>query len=160
MDINGNQIDNQSRSGVKEILLANGRMEVAPSSLVLLNPAEEGKRSCLYFVWAMPPERANVLGMLQECAEGHGLCNPFGWLTDHVDLYMVGRHDSPMRRGRFDDVKKDYLAMAQALAAAVDRELPKGVWWTYAWMRCDSLGGETPIGTATHAIEAKGGGDE
>jgi hypothetical protein len=150
----------ENRPGLKEILLANDRMEVVPSNLALLNPQEEGKRSCLYFVWVMSPERAGAPGTFDECAEGRGLCRPFGWLTDYEDLYLLGRHDAPMLRERYDLVKKDYLAMAQALVEAVDRDLPKGTWWTYAWMRCDSLGSETSVGTATHAIEAKGGSDE
>lgn len=153
-------IDFESKPGLKEVFLADGRTEVVPSNLQILNPSEEGKRRFLYFVWAMPPERAGAPGTLDECAEGRGLCRPFGWLTDFEDLFKIGRHDAPMLRERYDLVKKDYLAMAQALAEAVDRELSKGTWWTYAWMRCDSVGGDTPVGTAVHAIEAKGGGHE
>jgi hypothetical protein len=154
------QIGFESRPGLKEVVLADDRMEVVPSNLQILNPSEEGKCRFLYFIWIMPPERAGEPGMLDECAEGRGLCRPFGWFTDHEDLYLLGRHDVPMRRERYKLEKEDYLSMAQALAEAVDRELPKGTWWTYAWMRCDSFGGETPVGTAAHAIEAKGGSRE
>jgi hypothetical protein len=154
------QIGFESRPGLKEVVLADDRMEVVPANLQLLNPHEEGKRRYLYFVWATTPERAGEPDTLRECAEGRGLCRPFGWLTDYEDLYMIGRHDTPMLHDQFEDVKKDYLAMAQALADAVDREVPRGTWWTYAWTLCDSLGSETPVGTATHAIEAKGASDE
>ena len=149
-----------SGPGLIGVDLADGRKQIVPGNLEILNPGEEGRRSCLYLVWMIDPEHADDPEDFRDCAEGRGICHPFGWLTDFQDLYKLGRHDTPMLHSRFEAAARDYMAMLGALLAAAERNLPKGTWWTFAWMVCDCMGGEVPVGTAPYAFETKGASHE
>lgn len=145
-----------SAPGLKGVSLAGGRRQIVPGNLEVLNPEEEGGRAYLYLVWMIDPEHVDDPEDFRDCVEGRGICHPFGWFTDFRDLYRLGRHDTPMLRSRFEAATADYMAMLDALMAASERNLPEGTWWTFAWMLCDCMGGEVPVGTAPYAIETKG----
>lgn len=145
-----------SDPGLMGVSLAEGRKQIVPGNIEILNPEEEGKRACLYLAWIIDPAHTENPEGFQDCVEGRGLCHPFGWFTDFQDLYKLGCNNTPMPRARFEAATKDYMAMLDALLAAAERELPRGTWWTFAWMICDCMGREVPVGTAPYAIETKG----
>lgn len=142
--------------GLKTVGLANRGEALVPTSMELLNPEQEGKALCLYKVWAFDPLRPDGPNTFDECAEGLGMCHPFGWLTDYRDLYMLGRHDAPMYRSRFETVLEDYKAMILALVRAMDRTVPAGTQWTFGWSPYDLFWRSTPMGTAPYVITARG----
>lgn len=87
-----------SDPGLVGVSLAEGRKQIVPGNIEILNPEEEGKRACLYLAWIIDPAHTENPEGFQDCVEGRGLCHPFGWFTDFQDLYKLGCHNTPMPR--------------------------------------------------------------
>ena len=130
--------------GLKVVALADGRKQVVPSGLVLINPDREGKAQYLYYAWGIRFDKPCTFA---DTARGKGVTSLYGYLTDCKDLYKLGRHDTPMLRTRFEAAKPDYFALASAMIDALASAVPVGVPCTYAFALCDSMGAPVPVGT-------------
>ena len=140
---------------LKVVSLAYGKKTIIPSCVELLNPAEEGKKQYLYFVWPLSAEDPENPCSLQETIDGEGLGCAFGYFTDFDDLYKLGRHDTPMLRARFKAATVDYMDMTRRLCRTLSEKLDEGVEWGFAWCICDVFGNKVPIGTSPIAVVNK-----
>ena len=70
-----------------------------------------------------------------------------GYFTDYVDLYAMGRRDTPLLRPHFEEMKADFFELMELVVAAVEPDIPEGAKWSYAFCLCDCFGSEVPVGT-------------
>lgn len=124
--------------------LANGKMELIPEHMVILNPEAEYAAQCLYFVWAFKADEPATLDDAICEKKGAFL---YGYFTNYADLYKLGRHDEALERTRFESLSIDYLDMNNRVLNALSNRINDGETWTYAFCLCDTMGSEVPVGT-------------
>lgn len=146
------------KPGLKIARLVNGKAQVVPKNLEMLNPWKEGERECLHFAWFIDPDDPETHGTLDDSIMGRGVCHPFGYFSDHPDLYAVGRDDVAVPRGLLDVLAKDWWRLWSLMAEAAVRELPAGSSWAYKVCLCDCTGASVPVGVSCLATPAAAGG--
>lgn len=130
--------------GFCRVELADGRAQIVPGGIKLLNPEREGDALNLYLVWAYKDgEQAD----LDAAIRGGALGTLMGFFTDHADLYAMGRHDVVLLRDHFEEMRGDFVELMRLVIDAVDPVVAKGDEWSYAFCLCDCMGAEVPVGT-------------
>lgn len=135
---------NGSSSMLRRVELADGRAQIVPAGIRFLNPQREGEAEYLYFAWSFTEDDQVDL---DAAIKGQALSPLFGFFTDYIDLYAMGRHDTLLLRPHFEEMKDDFLDLMELVCAAVEPEVPEGTKWSYAFCLCDCFGGEVPVGT-------------
>ncbi|WP_302941820.1 hypothetical protein [Senegalimassilia anaerobia] len=128
----------------RRVGLAGGRAQIVPAEINLLNPQREGEAGYLYFVWPFV-EGGRI--DLDAAIKGQAPSPLSGYFTDYVDLYAMGRHDTPLLRPHFEEMKADFFELMELVVAAVEPDIPEGAKWSYAFCLCDCFGSEVPVGT-------------
>lgn len=127
------------------VTLANGKMELIPKNLVMLNPESQEHAQYLYFVW---PFKADAPISFKDVLCSEPKAPLYGYFTDHIDLYKTDRHDEVLSYAHFEELKEDYLDMTKRLLEKIDSLTDDGETWSYAYCLCDCLGREVQIGTS------------
>lgn len=131
------------------VTLADEKMQLVPESIIYLNPESKGDTQYLYFVWPFKVDEPVFLDdVLTDCTNAP----LYGYFTNYLDLYKMGRHDSAVEYAHFKVLSDEYLDMTKRVLAKAEPLFCKGEAWTYAFCVCDSLGTEVPVGTA-HGFE-------
>ncbi|OUN41801.1 hypothetical protein [Enorma massiliensis] len=136
------------------IKLSNGRVEIVPGSLVLLNPELEGKRRRVWGVWAFDAlAPCDLVG----AAEGRCLGPLMGYLSDRDDLWRRGSHRF---EGRSDASERRLQVLSMLLLAIATLEQSgavEGEEYGLAWAMFDmaSTGGLIPMGRTDFIIEGR-----
>ena len=128
----------------RRVELAGGRAQIVPAEINLLNPQREGEAGYLYFVW---PFIEGDLVDLGAAIKGQAAFPLSGYFTDYVDLYAMGRHDTPLLRPHFEEMQADFFELMELVIAAVEPDIPKGAKWSYAFCLFDYFCAEVPVGT-------------
>lgn len=129
-------------SGIK---LSEGRLEIVPASLVLLNPGLEGRRRHIWGIWAFDIEEpCDLVG----AAEGRCLGPLMGYLSDRDDLWKHGRDGQTgfANRGIASNRRCQTLDMLlQAMAALEQSGSASGKVFGLAWAMFDMTSPDCPI---------------
>lgn len=112
--------------------------------LIFLTRNARGEAGYLYFVWPFV-EGGRI--DLDAAIKGQAPSPLSGYFTDYVDLYAMGRHDTPLLRPHFEEMKADFFELMELVVAAVEPDIPEGAKWSYAFCFCDCFGSEVPVGT-------------
>ena len=143
---NRNHDTNPEAPGFKIVQLGLGNMQIVPESVEILNPEAAPLRPYLYFAWFVDATAPDAPNALDDSIRGKGLCHPFGYCTDHPDLYIAGRADVPASRSRRESLEEDWLELGDLMAIAASKYLPNDAPWAFAFLLCDCLGREVQIG--------------
>lgn len=137
------------------IKLSNGRVEIVPGSLVLLNPELEGKGRRVWGVWAFD---ALAPCDLAGAAEGRCLGPLMGYLSDRDDLWKRRGGGRPSFEGGADASERRLQVLDMLLLAIATLERSgavEGEEYGLAWAMFDmaSTDGLIPMGRTDFIIE-------
>lgn len=138
-----------SNQTVKRIELLDGRFEIVPGSIVLLNPELEGERARLWAVWAYEADApCDIDGVLS----GRGLGPLMGYFSDREDLWKFGQH-KPARfidAADAEDCRSQAFELQELALDLLDREdATGGKMFVIAWGMFDMFAsGPMPVGTS------------
>ena len=126
----------------KVIPLSDGKFQIVPANLVVLNPDMVGKRKHLFFVWAFPLDAPLSL---DDVVEGKGAAPLCGYLSDHEEPWSYAIVERLVAQVCGKQVpSNDYDQLLKVFARELHGIVPIGEEWAFNICRCDCTGRKVP----------------
>lgn len=130
----------------KPLKLSGDRFEIAPDFAIELNPEAAGKKRNVYFVMPFNPSPCTSIPTLDEVIQDETPGTLFTFYCDEQDLHVITCYGIALTNRHYARLEKAYRELLLLMADARPRTPCADTPLAFAFVLCDSTGGDQCVG--------------